>query len=170
MGKRGKAPPMWAWALLLAAMLLAPAGASAAEDALPAPFTAKVFRVYDGDTLLVRTRDRTQRVHLYGIDAPENRQTYGRNARRVLEKMAGGKRVEITPLQAADDQGEWIGRVTLGERDLSVEMLLAGMAWALPEGEHSAAFSAHELAAREARRGLWAGLSGTPPWEWRAQQ
>jgi micrococcal nuclease len=72
-------------ALLLAGALVAGAGGgipAALKGVLEAPatHTARVVRVIDGDTLLVRRSGRSERVRLLGADAPEANSTRRRRS------------------------------------------------------------------------------------------
>jgi micrococcal nuclease len=135
--------------------------------------SGKVVGVHDGDTLTVLTEDKTQvKVRLWGIDAPEIKQDFGRKARETLEELTAGKNVEIEA-DKSDRYGRIVSKVTLSDgKDAGSEMLRAGYAWHYvryaPEAED---YGQLEKEAREARRGLWQDL-GTEkepvaPWEWR---
>ena len=56
----------------------------------------KVVHVTDGDTIVVLTEDKEQvRIRLYGIDAPESGQPFGRVATRYVRDIAALEIVEI---------------------------------------------------------------------------
>lgn len=55
----------------------------------------KVTRVADGDTITVLSSDKRQvRIRLWGIDAPEGGQAYGRSATRHAKQLAAGQAVK----------------------------------------------------------------------------
>ena len=59
-----------------------------------------VLSVHDGDTLRVRNEQgRVINIRLWGVDAPELGQPYGKASRNFLRKLAQGKRVEVIKAQ-----------------------------------------------------------------------
>ncbi|EAM5567401.1 TPA_asm: hypothetical protein G4Y38_004352 [Salmonella enterica subsp. enterica serovar Javiana] len=62
----------------------------------PPPLTGRVIRVIDGDTVVVLTQpERTVRVRLSGIDAPEKGLPFGQRACQFLASRVAGRVVEI---------------------------------------------------------------------------
>jgi endonuclease YncB( thermonuclease family) len=55
----------------------------------------RVVRVLDGDSLLVRDTSRVHEIRLYGIDAPEYKQSFGRQAARIARKQLLHKKVNV---------------------------------------------------------------------------
>jgi micrococcal nuclease len=104
--------------------------------------------VIDGDTVVIC---KTQ-IRLYGIDAPEMDHPYGKNAKWTLVALCKGQiiRAEIRELDA---HGRTVAQCFLPDgRDLSAEMVKAGMAIDWPK------FSSGRYAALEVpgiRRKLW---------------
>ena len=61
-----------------------------------ASLTGRVVGVIDGDTVVVlTTSERTVRVRLAGIDAPEKGQPFGQRARQFLASRVAGRVVEV---------------------------------------------------------------------------
>lgn len=148
--------------ILLAVLLMPPVVAAPAE-----PTTVRVFRVLDGDTLLVRTRAHSQRVQLAGIDAPELDQPGGQFSLKVLEKMVRGQRVQITVL-GENAAGDPLVTVRYRQYDIPLEMVRAGAAWAGPDG--GPALRAAQAQAQADGLGIWSreGAAPVAPWEWRS--
>lgn len=120
----------------------------------------------DGDSL----RLRSQSVHLYGIDAPELRQTCGdweagKLAREALEALVKNRRVECMP-RDRDRSGRMIAVCTVDGRDIGAEMVRAGMALALTM--ESTAYVDQEAEAKAAGRGMH-GRACEAPWDYRAR-
>lgn len=123
--------------------------------------------VTDGDTLTVAG----QRIRLFGIDAPESKQTClaagkrwccGRSATQSLTKRIAGRPVVCSER----DRGRY-GRIVAvfraGREDVSAWMVSQGLA--LAYRKYSTAYVAQERAAKAARRGLWRG-EFVAPWDW----
>jgi endonuclease YncB( thermonuclease family) len=122
------------------------------------------IRVVDGNTLEVNGKP----LRLAGIDAPELAQTCqqygnewpcGEEARNVLERTIGDR--EVVCLDAGHDAGgRQLGDCRVGVESLALDMLESGMAVATADG--SGAYHDAEASARDARRGIWAGLFVRP--------
>jgi len=103
----------------------------AASHALAAEsFPARVVGVVDGDTLRVsRKEGGAVKVRLYGIDCPEKKQRYGKEARQLTRRLAYGRIVRVES-RGKGRYGRTIGRVTLHSgKLLSQELVGAGACW-----------------------------------------
>ena len=153
----------------LSVAALAILSASALADDPPRPFTGKVVKIADGDTITVLHNKTQHRIRLEGIDAPEKGQAYGAKARQTLADKIFGQKVRVDWTKR-DCYGRIIGRVYLGERDISLEMVKDGFAWHYKRYSKEAALADAEKEARKAGRGLWSDREPTPPWEWRRER
>lgn len=134
-----------------------------------AEFRAGVFRVIDGDTLELRRHGRSERIRLEGIDCPELRQPYGKEAKRAVMALVIGSLVTLKTYGRSHD-GALRAEVFLENgRRLSQILLEEGLAWEVATRGSSSAGDA-EREARYAKRGLWADRNPTPPWKFRAAQ
>jgi endonuclease YncB( thermonuclease family) len=135
-----------------------------------APTIVGHAKVVDGDSLEIGTT----RVRLFGVDAPEGKQSCRRDGRpwRCGEEAAAKLRalvrdVELRCVQRdVDDYGRSVAVCRSGGTDINAEMVRAGLA--LAYRHYSNDYVDEEAAARDAHRGLWAG-EFTPPWEWRRE-
>lgn len=140
----------------------------------PEPYTAQVVSVHDGDTLTVAAPSESGAVpqpvtvRLYGVDAPELRQPYGRVAAAAATEWALGQTVTVRPV-AVDLYGRTVARVDLPDgRSLGEALVRGGYAWWYIEYARSeSVLEAAQGEARSARRGLWAADQPIPPWTWR---
>lgn len=139
-------------------------------DAAPAPATATVLRVVDGDTIDVRddTRGRL-RVRLLGLDTPEVHRPgwsvgcWGPEAARFAAETLTGQRISLTadPTQdTLDRYGRTLAYVNLEDgRDFAVEAVRAGMGRSYVYDDTPVSrypdIRAAEDEARTALRGLW---------------
>lgn len=138
---------------------------------LPLPAFAwegKVVRVTDGDTIWVETADRATKIRLYGIDAPESKQAYGKEAAAAVEALVLDKMVSVIDMNT-DRYGRDVSIVVM-DNGLSLQeaLLYAGHVWLYTvycKSESCAIWQVLEQDARENKRGLWA--NPPPPWEWR---
>lgn len=138
-----------------------------------ATLRGEVVGLSDGDTLTVLDSERhPHRVRLVGIDAPEKRQAFGERSRQHLSELVFRQEV-VVDWKKRDRYGRILGLVRVRSVDVGQAQLRAGLAWHYKayEREQPAAqrtlYSAEEVDARRARRGLWSETTPTPPWEFR---
>jgi endonuclease YncB( thermonuclease family) len=129
--------------------------------------------VPDGDTIVLRTADRKRHeVRLQGIDAPEKGQRYGTVSKTNLTRLVYQKEVEVD-WNKRDHYGRQVGRVYVGDIDVNLMQLHAGLAWVYREYLDELApadrriYLQAEQTARDRGLGLWRDRRPTPPWEWR---
>lgn len=138
---------------------------SAATQA-PQTLSGVVTHVVDGDTLDVTVAQRVVTVRLDGIDAPERGQPFSAQARALLRVLAFSQRATVH-VKDTDRYGRLVARVVVGGKDLSEEMVVAGLAWHYLQYSSDARLAALEKRAREKRLGVWANPSAVPPWVFR---
>jgi len=126
----------------------------------------RVEIVHDGDTVTCLDESgRRKRVRLSGIDAPELDQPHGRASRDALRgKIGAAVRVEE---QGRDQHGRLLGRLFVGDRDINLEMVAEGHAWAFEGFRRDGPFDAAEASARSSGRGLWTDPGAITPSRWR---
>lgn len=126
--------------------------------------------ITDGDTI----RFGDTRVRLFGIDAPESKQTCkrggvdwlcGQEAGKALRELVVGQSLTCDE-RDKDRYGRVVAVCVLPDgRDIGAVMVSEGLA--LDYIQYSKGmYSTQEAEAREAGRGLWAGAF-VKPWEWR---
>jgi endonuclease YncB( thermonuclease family) len=126
--------------------------------------------VIDGDTLTVAG----SRVRLFGIDAPEARQSCSRDGRayacgaiatEVLTGLLAGVPLISCERMAMDQYGRIVARCLRGDGlDIGAEMVQRG--WAVAFRRYSDDYIGLEERARFERRGIWAGTFEEPS-SWR---
>jgi endonuclease YncB( thermonuclease family) len=120
--------------------------------------------VQDGDSII---RSDGVRVRLYGIDAPEKDQPYGKEARKILK--------QYMPLVAKmkeydeDRYGRLIVELfTEDNKSINAAMICSGAAWwyeyYAPDRPQ---FKQCQEDAQKNKRGLWAEEDPLAPWDWR---
>jgi micrococcal nuclease len=143
--------------------LLLVSSASAGE------YPARVIGITDGDTLTVRTAQKTHvKIRLAGIDAPESSRDFGTKAKQAASDLAFGKTVKIIE-RDKDRYGRTVADIALPVgRSLNREMVRNGMAWWYRKhAANDQVLALLEAEARQAKRGSWSQADPKPPWEWR---
>ncbi len=138
-----------------------------------------VKAVYDGDTILLTTREDSRlKVRLYGIDAPETKkpgkpgQPYGDVSKRMLMYKLMGRRV-TAEIMDVDQYKRVVAVIRHNGSDINREMIIEGMAWAYRQYLHEpyeSAYIRYEAGARSRRAGLWRESNPQPPWEFRRKK
>ena len=127
-------------------------------------FPAKVIKISDGDTITILQGKQQIKVRLFGIDAPELEQPYGKKSKQFLANLIAGEVVEVEP-KGKDRYKRTLGIIYYKGQDINAQMVLNGYAWAYVK--YSRIYVDQEKAARENKLGLWQSSDPTPPWEWR---
>jgi endonuclease YncB( thermonuclease family) len=141
------------WRLWLCGLALALPGMGQAAQG----WSAWVSWVMDGDTVLL-VRDGQQepvKLRLDGIDAPENCQPGGVQARDELIRLALHKPVQVLDL-GQDVYGRQIGRLSMNGLDLGAEMVRSGMAWAYRFRTGKGPYAALQRQAQKQQMGVFA--------------
>jgi endonuclease YncB( thermonuclease family) len=122
-------------------------------------------QVVDGDSLLRGNTD----IRLYGIDAPEYRQSCfdksrieyacGKQAATILRGLVKDQQVTCSSIDT-DRYGRAVSICKIDKLDLNAEMVRQG--WAVAYSKHSLNYVAIEAEARRAKRGIWAGTFEEP--------
>lgn len=133
-------------------------------------WSARCVGVSDGDTITVRAEGQPKaRIRLYGIDAPESKQDFGRRAKEHLSGLVFGEVVEIEDM-GADRYGRTVAVVRVGAVNANEEMLKAGMAWVVTKNCRNkicVRWRELETQAQAKRIGLWSQPEPVAPWVWR---
>lgn len=153
--------------LIVALLLLAPTTAFAEGRQL-----IGVASVIDGDTIEIHG----ERIRLFGIDAPENRQECrrpdgtlwrcGQQAALALQDYLGRRPITCNE-RDIDRYRRLVAQCDVAGRDISA--WLAANGWAVAFTRYSSEYVEQELQARAARRGIWYG-DFVMPWDWRRGQ
>lgn len=152
---------IWKLLLLVQILLLLPLLACATS------FSGMVVKVSDGDTIEVMQDGRVEKVRLSGIDCPEEKQSFGREAKRFTSGLAAQKIVTVK-VETTDRYGRTVGEVVLPDgKSLNRELVSAGYAWWFRKYSSDTTLGQLESKARASRLGLWTDSNPVPPWEWR---
>lgn len=121
--------------------------------------------VHDGDTIRIGKAS----IRLWGIDAPELRQTCGNVAcgylaREALKDLIGDNTVICSP--RGKSHKRVVATCRVKGRDIAQEMMRMGMAFDAPKYSNGY-YKVEEAAARSTSRGVWA-MDAKHPAQWRA--
>lgn len=130
-------------------------GGGAALAALGSSFSGRVVSVADGDTLDVVTKDnRRVRIRLEGIDTPERGEPFSNVARNFTRGLAFDKTVQVK-VHDVDRYSRLVARVTSEGKDLSLELVTAGLARHYTVFSFDPKLEAAQKEAQRARQGMW---------------
>jgi micrococcal nuclease len=157
--------------LVVAIAVTEPSHAAADLTASPAWFTlkAKVTRVVDGDTVVVKIGQQAERVRLLGIDTPEVGTCYSSEATTLAKKLTLNRLVTLRGDRSQgrrDRYGRLLAYVQVpGGKDAGRELLRAGRAHVYVFNKpfaRLATYQAAETEAHNASLGLWAACTAPP--------
>jgi endonuclease YncB( thermonuclease family) len=147
--------------LALALVLVSPALALA-------EFVARVLIVHEGDRLTIYHQSRKDMVYLHGVDCPELKQPYGKQAKHATAAYVANREVIVRDMKR-DRQGRMSADILLPDgRQIAHELVKEGLAWVQPEGAGDQALKDMEELARAAGTGLWSEPNPIPPWKWKS--
>lgn len=129
-------------------------------------YTARCVGVHDGDTISVMKAGRAVKIRLEGIDCPELGQDFGTRAKQFTSALVFGKDVEVREYNL-DVYGRIVARISVEGKDLSLELVKAGLAWHYKKYSSDPVLAEVEAEARKAKKGLWSMPNPMPPWEYR---
>jgi endonuclease YncB( thermonuclease family) len=153
----------------------------------PATIRAVCTRVLDGDTIQYTKPDGSQgTVRLFGVDAPEMSQRFGKEARDRLEELVLNHGILV--IQKGEDRYEReLGEVYAfhpkgktgiryvqswkekGKHFVAVQehLLEDGLVWHFTKYSDSAEYQTIQNDAKEHRRGIWQDARRVAPWDFR---
>lgn len=134
-------------------------------------YCVQVVGITDGDTFKGLTKEKEEiKYRIYGIDAPEKKQAFGTKSKEYLSNLIFGKTVGIK-VDSKDRYGRlivWV--ITIDGKDVSAEMIKAGMAWHYKEYDDSELYSTLEIEAKSNHAGLWNDSESVAPWDFRKKK
>ncbi len=138
----------------------------------PYDYQIRVISITDGDTFKGLTKEEKIEIkyRIYGIDAPEKSQDFGIKSKDYLSDLIAGETVGIIT-DSQDRYGRYIVWVyTPDGKDVSAEMIKAGMAWHYKEYDETELYKKLEIKARKKKAGLWVDKEPVAPWQFRMKR
>ena len=137
-------------------------------------FEFVVHKVVDGDTIKVKLGDnKVKKIRFSAIDAPEIKQTHGKESKKFLYDLIYKKKIKFHKL-GVDRYGRFLGIIYFNDKDVNLEMVLNGHAWVyrkylrtIPK-KYRNSYRNAEKDARNSKIGIWKNTDVQPPWIWRS--
>ena len=112
----------------------------------PQSYHGTIIRVIDGDTYVFQTEEGSFIVRMYGIDAPEGKQPYGRESTEFLSNYL--YKEAITEVSGTDRYGRRIGILFIDGQDINLLSIKRGFSWhykQYSEDKNYAVFNSFQL-------------------------
>jgi len=128
--------------------------------------SGKVIAIIDGDTYDVLLQGKKiVRVRMEGIDAPEKGMPFYQKSKKYLSYLCFGKQIKIK-ITGVDNHERFLAYSYLEDgKELSHEMIKAGLAWHYKKYNSDSELSELELEAKTKKTGLWVDENPMPPWK-----
>ena len=134
-----------------------------------------VLAVEDSDRVKIAADDGSvYSALLIGVDAPDDKQSYYKKAKKRLTELVDGK--EVTVMLRTNEQNESYAVVYAGAEDVGLRLIEEGLAWYSPgrSGAQNAAdrekYQQAQISAKAAKAGLWDDKDPLPPWTFRGEK
>jgi len=135
-----------------------------------------ITRIVDGDTVVIESDQGIKyKIRLLGIDAPEIKQLYGKEATKYLSNLILGKTLLVIESDK-DRYKRLLGKLVLEGHDINLALVKNGMAWHYKYYQFSQnkkdqlLYSNAEKYAKVNKLGLWSKSTTSPPWQWRKKK
>jgi micrococcal nuclease len=147
--------------------------AIAAHQESAQSITGAIVSVGDGDTIRVRTADKTLTVRLSCVDSPElKQQPYGQTASTRLKQLLPIGQAVTLRIADTDRYGRSVAKVYTGSTSVNLVMVQEGQAAVYRQylgscPELRDRLLSAEAQAKQKRLGLWAQANPVMPWDFR---
>ena len=128
----------------------------------------EIVKVYDGDTITLVENQEKVKIRLYGLDAPELNQSFGKEAREYLLNLCPLHSQAKVKIINKDKYKRVVGIVYCNAINVNEKLVENGFAWAYRE--YSKDYVALENKARKNTMGLWGEANPLKPSEFRRNQ
>lgn len=152
--------------ILFCILLFTSCGSSTSDEIETENVTGKVIGIIDGDTYdILLDGNKTVRVRMEGIDAPEKGMPFYKAAKKHLSDLCFRKQVTLKNT-STDKHNRTLAYSYLEDNtELSHEMLKAGLAWHFKKYNSDSDLAQLETEARNAKIGIWSLENPMTPWD-----
>jgi micrococcal nuclease len=143
------------------------------SPAIAQTITGAIVSVGDGDTIRVRTPDKTLTVRLSCVDAPEiSQRPYGQAASNRLKQLLPVGQDVTLRITDTDRYGRCVAKVYTGNTSINLALVQEGQAAVYRQylggcPELRDRLLSAEAQAKQRRLGLWAQPNPVMPWDYR---
>lgn len=128
---------------------------------------AKVVRVIDGDTVKIQYGGKIETIRLIGVDTPELKQEYGKQAKEYLEEKILNKNVTLEiDKKNLDFYSRKLRYIFVSNENINELIIKEGYglrSYVYPNNKYDKKFIEAEINARNKRVNIWStGLKETP--------
>ena len=138
-----------------------------------ADLSGVISKVIDADTVILKSDQGVNyKVRLLGIDAPEIKQIFGKEAAKYLANIVLGKTLTVRGSKK-DRYKRLLGKLVLDGNDINLNLVKNGRAWHYKRYKTSQnkrdqlLYSNAEKYAKLNELGLWSKTTPISPWQWR---
>jgi len=132
--------------------------------------TCKVIKIIDADTIRVDCAGVSDRIRLCGIDSPEKKQPYSKEATALVKQLLKGGSVELVEVER-DRYQRMVAEVFVGKTFVNAEVVKAGYAYEYKKYSkkcpHKIEITQAEEVAQRSKAGVWDGNNYQMPWDFR---
>lgn len=131
--------------------------------------SVKVVEVTDGDSFTCILDKKEVAIRLYGIDAPENGQTFSVKSKDYLKQILDRKNVQIKIVEN-DRYGKSVALVYADKVNVNETLVKNGAAWVYPQYcklIFCKEWNNYQQIAKALKMSLWEEREPVPPWEYR---
>ena len=131
-------------------------------------YKGKITKVVDGDTYFFQTTNETLKVRMFGIDAPEGNQPFGKESKEFMSKYI---HKDATLVSHGHDQYKRIlGTLFIDGQDINLLSVKGGYAWHYKRYLDDKQYADAQENAKKNKLGLWGLSNPIPPWNWRRNE
>lgn len=132
--------------------------------------SCRVVGISDGDTLTCLARNnRSIKIRLADIDAPEKRQAFGQKSKQALSNLVFQRQVQLK-IWGKDRYQRTLATVYYRGQNINLMMVKQGFAWVYTQYLHDPIYLAEQQHAQAKGIGLWADHRPIEPRLWRKHE